>query len=378
LRVLHLIPSFHQGGSERQAVQLVRLLAGEGSHSVLTACLDRNGPLAVELEGLDLGPNPEFPLNSFYDANMLRQLRRFARFVRDNRIQAVHTHDFYTNIFGIAAATLAGVPIKIAAKRETAMRSRLQFFAERRAFGWASVVVANSGAVRDYLIAAGVRSEKVQIVYNGIDTARIASAEGNRPAVLQKLGLPLNGHRQCVSIVANMRDPVKNHRMFLRAARAVRNAVPEAAFVLAGEGELTASLMAYSDELGMAGDVFFTGRCSDVGSLLSVSDVCVLSSDSEGFSNAIIEYMAAGRPVVATNVGGASEAVDDCVTGYLVNAGDDNAMAARLIELLRNPAKARAMGDAGRRAAASRFSLEALLSATLELYRELEEKAAKL
>ena len=123
---------------------------------------------------------------------------------------------------------------------------------------------------------------------------------------------------------------MKDHPTFLRAAKRVHEAVPEAAFVLAGEGRLTDSLRALAAELGLARDAFFIGRCSRIAELLAVSDVCVLSSKAEGFSNSILEYMAAARPVVVTNVGGAREAVAEGETGYLVEAGDDETMAARI------------------------------------------------
>jgi glycosyltransferase involved in cell wall biosynthesis len=147
--------------------------------------------------------------------------------------------------------------------------------------------------------------------------------------------------------------------------------VPEAAFVLAGEGELKDSLRALAAELGLAGDVFFTGRCERVAELLGVSDICVLSSTAEGFSNSILEYMAAARPVVATDVGGAREAVVEGETGYLVSAGDDEAMAARLIALLDDPEKARRMGERGRLVIERKFSCAAQLESTLDLYQRL-------
>jgi L-malate glycosyltransferase len=104
--------------------------------------------------------------------------------------------------------------------------------------------------------------------------------------------------------------------------------------------------------------------------LLAASDVCVLSSQAEGFSNSILEYMAAGRAVVATNVGGASEAIVEGETGHLVNAGDDRAMAERLISLLRDPEKRRTMGIKGRRRVEQSFSTENRLTTTIALYKK--------
>src|SRR5260370_31573735 len=111
--------------------------------------------------------------------------------------------------------------------------------------------------------------------------------------------------------------------MFLRAAARVRAAVPDAGFGIAGEGELMESLREFAGQLGIQDDVFFLGRCDNVADLLFASEIGVLSSKAEGFANAILEYMAAGLPVVATEVGGARGAISEVQTGYVVASGDE-------------------------------------------------------
>jgi glycosyltransferase involved in cell wall biosynthesis len=111
-----------------------------------------------------------------------------------------------------------------------------------------------------------------------------------------------------------------------------------------------------------------------VADLLNISEICVLSSKAEGFSNSILEYMAVGRPVVVTNVGGAAELVSEGETGYLVSSGDDSGMASRIISLLRNPDKARKMGKNGKRVVEEKFSCAAQLSRTESLYERLLQK----
>lgn len=365
--------SFQQGGSERQAVQVTRLLCESGRYNVHLVCLDPAGPLRAEAEALGL-EIPSFPLTSFYDWNMAVQLRRFVRYLREQRIEVVQAFDFYTNIFGMTGGALARVPVRIAARRETeGLRTAAQKFIERRAFQLAHVVAANSDAVGRELVGDGVPARKIVTVYNGMDTSRI----GPRPDLdhketLASLGLPHDGARRFVTVVANMRHPAKDQAMFLRAARRVRQSVPEAAFVLAGEGGLVESYRALAAELGLADAVFFTGRCARVAELLAVSSVCVLSSRGvEGFSNSIAEYMAAARPVVATDIGGAAEAVLEGETGFVVRPGDDETMAARIIELLKDTARAREMGERGRRVVMEKFSCEAQLARVESLYERL-------
>lgn len=368
--VLQLIDSFNQGGSERQALQLTRLLSESGRFKVHLASLSPEGSLRASIADLDLGEIPSFSLTSFYDQNAVRQLRSFVRWLKSSHIDILHTHDFYTNIFGMAAGTLARVPVRIASMRETAgMRSASQKQVQRVAYSLARHVVANSNAVRERLIADGTGAEKVSVVYNGLDLRRL-STRASRSESLSMLGLP-DDPRRFVSIVANMRHEVKDYPMFLRSARRVKDAVPDAAFLLAGEGELTESLKALARELRIEDSTFFLGRCENVAELLSISEICVLSSKAEGFSNSILEYMAAARPVVVTDVGGAREVVSEGETGYLVASGDDAAMADRLISLLRDPEKARTIGEKGRRVVEEKFSCEAQLARTEALYERL-------
>jgi Glycosyltransferase len=372
--VLHLIDSFHQGGTERQAVQLARLLHESGLYRVHVACLKREGVLLDEVSRLEVGEIREFPLTSFYDRNMLRQMQRFAQFVKEREIDVLHTHDFYTNIFGMAGAVSARLPVaRIASRRETGgMFSGAQKFIQRRALKRAHKIVTNAEAVRQGLIKEGFRADKIVTIYNGLDVERLTPrADLQREEILEKFQLNSAAGKRLVTIVANMRHAVKDQQTFLRAARRVREQIPDAAFVLAGEGELMESIKKFAAELGLEKDAFFTGRCVQVAELLAVSEICVLSSTSEGFANSILEYMAAARPVVVTDVGGAREAVVEGETGYIVSPCDDEAMAARIISLLNDTARAREMGQNGQRIVVEKFSCEAQLARTVELYEKL-------
>ena len=372
--VLQLIDSFHQGGSERQAIQVTRLLRESGRFDVRLASLNPEGTLRADAEAMELGEIPSFPLTSFYDPNAVAQLRRLAAFMRRSRADILHTHDFYTNVFGMAAGSFARIPVRIASMRETAgMRTAAQKSAQKFAYALAHHVISNSEAVRKKLVDQGIKDSKVSVVYNGLDTSRLRRTI-SREETLALLGLPQEAdgsRRRFVTIVANMRHDVKDYPMFLRAAQLVSNPVSDAAFLLAGEGELTEQLRAFAKELGIEQRTHFLGRCDNIGAVLQVSDVCVLSSKAEGFSNSILEYMAAARPVVATNVGGASEAIIEGETGYLVASGDESTMAERIIRLLREPEKARAMGERGRSIVEEKFSCEAQLERTEQLYETL-------
>jgi len=368
-RVLQFIGSFHQGGTERQAVSLTRLLKHDGTFDVFAATLNNEGILRAELDGIDLPEIPEFPLTSFYNTNFVRQARRCAKYLRDNKIDVVHTHDFYTNIFGMAAATLAGVPVRIVSKRETGgMRSGAQKLVEKGVFGRADAIVVNSGAVRDHLIGRSIGSEKIYTIYNGIELERFSIANEDQTTVRGKFGLPIDQNIRFVSLVANLRHEIKNVPMLLRAAKRVVEGRADIHFVIAGEGELAADLIELTERLRVGGNIHFIGRCTNIPALLSMSSACVLTSIAEGFSNSILEYMAAAKPVVATNVGGAAEAVIDGETGFLVASDDDTAMADRLMELLGDKEMASKFGIRAKQIANEKFSPQTQLSKTIELY----------
>jgi L-malate glycosyltransferase len=372
--VLQLIDSFNQGGSERQALQLTRLLRKSDNFQVRLASLNAEGVLRSEIEDLDLGEVPSFPLTSFYDSNALFQLQRLARFLKSSKIDIIHTHDFYTNIFGMTAAMLARVPVRVASMRETAgMRSNAQKRAQRWAYRMANQVVANSMSVRTVVIGEGVPAGKVTVIYNGLDLGRVKVMNSPRAESFSRVGLDptMDGRFQFVTIVANMRHEVKDYPLFLRAARRVSAAIPNVSFLLAGEGELMGSLKTLAKELRIDERTFFLGRCEEVSHLLRISDVCVLSSKAEGFSNSILEYMAAGKPVVATAVGGAPEVIMEGETGYIVPPGNDSVMAERIIEVLKDPDLALRMGRNGRTLVEEKFSCESQLKRTEELYEKL-------
>lgn len=366
--VLHLIPSFHSGGSERQAIQLVRLLSSEGRHNVLVACLNKDGPLIEEFGREAVDEIPEFALDSFYDGKMARQLFSFVRFLKREKIEIVQCHDFYTNIFGMLGAWIARVPIRIAAKRETGMRSRAQLFVERRAMGLATAVVANSLSVKEFLTELGVPAGKIEVIHNGLDLSRFSARPTDRAVVFEEFGLPSDPKLKLVTIVANLRDPVKDQETFLKAAAVVAKRHPTAIFVLAGEGPRIDALRDVANSLGISEKTFLIGRCDRVPELLSLSSVGVLTSTSEGFANSIIEYMAAGLPVVATKVGGTAEAIIEGETGFLVDVGDSATIARRVNEILDNDERACEMGRRGAERVEIEFSAEAQLAKTNALY----------
>ena len=366
-RVLHLVDSFRDAGSERQCLQLAQLLKHSSEYEVHLAALSNEGPLRPIAES-DFPSVPVYALTSFYDRNAASQMKRFAGLLREKNIDIVHSHCFYTNIFGMFGAALAGVQVRIASRRESSKKPPAKRLIERFAYRRAHAVVANCEEVRRQLVREHVPEEKVITLYNGFDVERVSANNLTRADALSRLGLP-DGPR-FITIVANLRE-VKDHATFIRAARLVQDQVPDASFLIAGEGPRLDVLKSLAASLQLQDHIYFLGRCERIAELLFISDVCVLSSRSEGFPNAVVEYMAAGRPVVATSVGGVPEAVANGETGFLVTPGNEAQMAQHIVTLLENPALAATMGKCGELRAREEFSAERRLLETDRLYQRL-------
>jgi len=360
------------GGAESQAVQLARLVRDAGRYQVHLACMRRSGVLLPEAEKLELGEIAEFPITSLANHTMTSQIRNFYKFLKQRQIDIVHSQDLYMNVLGMAGAAFAAVPARIAFWGwigQDLSRSRMAL--QRSSFYLSHLIHANSQRVRDHLIKIGVKEQKIALIYNGLDLKRVKAPHGfQKTAFLSSLGVP-NHLTHVVTIVANMRLAVKDHPMFFRAARDVLKSLPNTAFVLAGEGDRTGGLRDLAVDLGLKNNVFFIGRCERIAELLASSDVAVLSSKSEGFSNSVLEYMGAGLPVVATDVGGNREAIIEGQTGFLVESGDHEAMAKCILLLLMDPDKARQMGKIGRERTEQHFSDVAQLHNTEAVYERL-------
>jgi glycosyltransferase involved in cell wall biosynthesis len=369
INVLQFIGSFHQGGSERQAVQVTRLLSSEKNLNVFAATLNKEGVLLKELEEAGFTGVPEFKLTSFFNLHFIKQIRACAKFLRENKIQIVHTHDFYTNVFGILAARYAGVPCKIASKRETSgLRTTGQKKIEKLIFKLADGITVNSRAVANFLLEQGIDKNKIKLTYNGLDLDRLKPKETDREKICRSLNLPLAEDTKFITLVANLRHPVKNQEMLLEAGQHLIEKYPYVHLVLAGEGERSEGLKAFAEKLGLGENTHFTGRCQTVPELLSISSVGVLTSTAEGFSNSILEYMAAGKPVVATDVGGAKEAIVEGETGFLVKINDAAGLARRLEELIKDPEKAKDMGERGSQIVEEKFSSRKQRETIVNLY----------
>jgi glycosyltransferase involved in cell wall biosynthesis len=232
---------------------------------------------------------------------------------------------------------------------------------------FADWAIPNSDAGRRYLISRGINPARIKVIYNGINLHRLTPDTINVSAKRESMGLPPGG--MVVGITARL-TPAKDPGTFLQAARIIHQAIPETRFGVLGNGPLKPGLENQARELGLAPYVVFFGdHHSDVGSYISAFDIaCLSSKDIEGCSSVTVEAMSLGKPVVVTDVGGNKELVEHGKNGFLVPAQNPQALADSVIEYLRNPGKAREMGQYAKEIAHTRFAMRRYIQDYENLY----------
>jgi L-malate glycosyltransferase len=296
----------------------------------------------------------------------------FVRYLKTENICIVHSFFKDGMRVGITAAKLARVPHIIAVRRNqgywmTPLDLRITKVLNR----WVDLLIANAHNTKAWAAEVeGFPVDRIKVVHNGIDLEPFRrNYENTRKAYREKLAIPEGA--VVIGIVANLR-PVKALDGFIRAAKLVCTALPQTHFIIVGEGPLEGTLKLQAQCLDMGSSIHFLGRRLDIPQILSTFDIGVLSSSSESFSNTIVEYLAAGLPVVCTEVGGAREAVEDYVNGFVVPPSAHEILARRLLDVLASDNVA--MGQAGRLKAEKEFSLVSMVQAHEQIYKELALK----
>jgi glycosyltransferase involved in cell wall biosynthesis len=373
-RVFYLVDSFDVGGTETQAVELA-LRMGAAGYEVTLGSLREQGPLLEKLRGAPVVVKEFHPRGGIDSPQGIYQILRLSWFLRRGRFNVVHTHDLWSNLVGVPAARLAGVPAIVSSQRDLSQFDWYQGNRRvwlRRIQNLSNVVLANATQVRDTLIAeVRFAPEKLRVIRNGVDIERFqVSSE-------REVLFPDVENGKLIVLVGNMRSDVKGHPWLIAAAPAVLREFPSTRFILVGDGKARESFANQVAELGLSRNFLFLGRRSDIPQILASCDIAVLPSRSEGLPNAVLEYMAAGLPVVVSRVGGSEELVEDGVTGLLVSAEDSAALSAAFLRYLRNPEEAKQMAQSGREFVTRNFSFDRLVREVDELYTALLAKGGR-
>ncbi|MGH9508341.1 MAG: glycosyltransferase [Terriglobales bacterium] len=359
--ILHTIETGGPGGAETVLLHLVSRLDPARFRSV--ALIPEEGWL------LDRLRERQAPTHLVRMRGRLhRTLREMALLVRAESVDLIHSHLPDQNFHSCLVGRMTGR--KVVATYHGALdvfraRSALKLRVVRRL---ASATVAVSEWLAESLRVAGFASDRLLCIHNGVDMERFVVEPTGR--LRAQLGCA-NGAR-LVGMVANLRSP-KGYEFFVRSSRIVADHFPHCHFVAVGEGDADElqRLQALVRDLRLTRRFAFAGLRPDIPEVLSELDVFVLSSISEGLPLAVVEAMAAARPVVATRCGGLPEVVEDGRTGFLVSPADPESLAAKICEVLASPTLAEELGRNARRSVEDRFSLRRMLSEYENLYQRL-------
>ena len=363
LRLLLVIPTLVRGGAEKQLVLLARGLPRD-EFDVHVCVLTHSGPLEADLRQAGI---PVTTINKRWKIDLPAYFR-LKREIQRLKPDIVHTWLFAANCYGRPAALAAGVPHVIAGERcVDPWKSVVQLAIDRYLARRTERIVTNSTGVKEFYVGKGLPAEKFVIIPNGIAPAPV-ELPVSREELLAELGLP-PGSRM-IGAVGRL-WPQKRIKDLIWATDLVKCIRDDAHLLVIGDGPQRWRLERFSAQCGNQDKVHFLGERGDVPRILPHLDCLWLASSYEGQSNAIMEAMLAGVPIVATNIPGNRDLVVHEQTGYLVNVGDRAAFAQKAQMLFSDATLARRLGNAGRDRMRTEFTVEKTVQRHAELYREL-------
>ncbi len=364
IRILHIIPSLDRAGAEKQLVLLARGLPRD-EFEVHVCALTRGGPLEAELREAGV---PVTVIGKRWKFDPLAYLR-LKQYIRQLRPAVVQTWMFAANAYGRAAARAAGVPHLVAGERcVDRWKAPYQFAIDRHLMQYTNRVVVNAPAIRDFCARHGLPADRFEIIANGVLPAR--PSRYSRAELLQELELPDDA--RLVGAVGRL-WPQKRMKDVIWAFALVYVLHPGTKLLVIGEGPQRTLLEQFVRDLKAEEHVRLLGHREDVPDLLPHLDLLWSGSEYEGMPNALLEAMAAGVPVVATDIPGHRELIAPGETGALVPIADRAGFARETDRLLSDPALARQLGAAGQRRVLDQYSAERMVEQHVRLYREILE-----
>lgn len=375
IKLLKVMTSFYSGGTEGQVLNLVRRL-NRSEFDLQSACLRKEGDIIKEFEKLDF-PITEFQIKNLYSPGTIMQQLRFARFMQKQQIQIVHSYNFYSNVFTIPAAKIAGIPVILASIRDRGIYlTPAQKKVQKWVCGMADKILVNAESIREWMLEQGYAATKIEVIKNGIDLSRYTKVKGGSK-IREELGIPESAP---VILLLSRLNAQKGVDDFIDAAVEVNKTHPDIRFLIVGaklhyangvfseDTQYSKDLQKKAEAYGIGNRVIMTGLRKDVPEILAEAAISVLPSYSEGLSNTLLESMAAGIPVVTTNVGGNPELILDNVNGFLVPVKSPQLLAQAMIRIIDDPMLALRFSQQTRIMATENFSLEKMAIDTQKLY----------
>lgn len=377
--VLHVIDTLEYGGAQKLLALIAQWSPAAYRHIVCVLQTDTSIRQQLEEAGATViclnrqRPSIFRPLR--FTLYTYQNIRDIMRLCSRHDVNIVQCHLSDAEFIGITAGRLAGADKILTTVHGAALlpdrplwsfRNLLRLFATRALYRWVDHIIAVSDEVAQRLQEVfRIERSKITTVINRIDTERFARGQ---PASDMRKRLGLQTEHAVIATVARL-SPPKGHSFLLESVSLLLPKHPLLKLLLAGDGELKESLYRQSHALHIDGCVIFLGSRSDITDILSAADIFVLPSISEGTPLALIEAMASGKPIIATNIPGIAKLIEHEKTGVLVPPGDADALAEAVDRLLRAPAMARSMGDAARSIAREKFDIRATIVELEKLWR---------
>jgi glycosyltransferase involved in cell wall biosynthesis len=386
IKILHIITRLDMGGSAQNTllnckelsgkyeVLLVHGLSHESGMSDLERQIVEDGVKETQKNGVKVIALPPM-VRSIHPIKDFRTLFSLIWLIMKEKPDIVHTHSSKGGILGRLAAKIAGAPHIIHTPHGHVFYGHFGAFASK-VFLWIEkvfskftdrMVALTDGEKDDYVNLSVCSPEKIFKIHSGVDVKKFMHANGNRVEKRRSLGLDQNG---AVIGFVGWLLPIKGPDYLLKAMDYVWQGHPEASLILVGKGDLDVDLRAEALKKNANGKVKFLGWREDIDEIMPLFDMLVLPSLNEGMGRVLVEAMAAGKPVVASRVGGIPDLVQDGETGYLVLPADEKALANGIKKLLDDPERAKQMGLQGLENC-WQFSLEAMIEKLDALYSEL-------
>ncbi|MCK5013108.1 MAG: glycosyltransferase [Candidatus Omnitrophica bacterium] len=363
-KVLILVDVFYSinGGAERQIVELLKNI-DKNEYKIYIACFSGYRRFFKQLETFGI-KIIHLHIKRIYDFRGLRQGLKFARFLKDEKIDVLMTYHFGSDIWGSVFGKYARVPVIVSNRRDAGFwKNWAHVFSYKILDKLVSKIVVVSNDVREAVLKSErVGSEKIVVIHNGINLKRFNS-QSSPSAMRDELGISRSS--KVIACVGNLRS-IKGHKYLIEAIKRIVGKFPEVCLLMIGgmgmkERQLKEMLKDQANKLGLENNIQFLGLRRDVPEILKSVDICVLPSLSEGLSNTLLEYMSAGKPIVATHVGGNPEVISDGITGLLVNPSDPEDLADKLLYFLKNPRECERFGSKARENVIERFSIEEMV-----------------
>jgi len=368
IKVMHLINSFSLGGAEKLVFDLAPAMDRERFEVFVCAMASRGDRIEESIRsGLEKSGIRTISLKKKARRDRIKAIWKLFRILRCNGIDILHTHCPSPDFYGKITASLARTPRVFSTIHNTRGYTPLL---ERFLNPLTTRYIAISETVRRYMIERlKIPTKKITVIYNAIDVNAFRKLDIDRKAKLKELGLPSNS--SVITAIGRITHQ-KGHIYLVEAAEITLQAFSDVYFLIVGDDtvdpEVTKAVRKAIRTKGLEGRVILTGVRMDVPEILAITDVFVLPSLWEGLSIVLLEAMAAGVPVVVTDVGSNAEVVEDGVSGFVVPPKNPSLLAQRIQELLTNPQRAAEMAEAARRRINERFSLERLAQEHESLY----------